>query len=511
MKKKMKKLKKQIKGITLIALVITIIVLLILAAVAINLTIGSNGIFTRTKDAVDRYELAAIEEKIKMEEVVGIIDSYIPGGTQGINYIKGIYAIENSEKEMKMDCIMELEGKLYRANLNVNRSENDMTVESATKMEKIEDIAMPLYIMLFNDENIGDIEFKVENEEEGYIIIRYKNTNYIITVEETEISNKASIDYYEGNIDQTPGELEGAGTEGSPYLIQSIEDLVAFSERSLNYSFSGEYISLDTDLDFNSDESYVSPYTTVFGDINRNDIIEPLKTELTTGRGFFPIAYDGNGFRGSFNGNNYIIKNLYMNDVINQSNADISLMEAYPVIGFGLFSRLNDGEIKNLKVTGNITSSLEYVGGIVGDCVGDSVIENCVNEVNITAVGSSSVGGITGGREYESFTILDCKNYGNISIVQDDNIPEEIKIGGIIGCTDSGRINNCINYGTIKSISDGTNLYKGDIYGKLGANGEKCITNCENMGTLEVETVSGQNSFTTYIGGIIGILYYRPM
>ena len=63
MKKKMKKLKKQIKGITLIALVITIIVLLILAAVAINLTIGSNGIFTRTKDAVDRYEIAAIEEK----------------------------------------------------------------------------------------------------------------------------------------------------------------------------------------------------------------------------------------------------------------------------------------------------------------------------------------------------------------------------------------------------------------------------------------------------------------
>ena len=33
------------KGITLIALIITVIVMLILAGVAINLTIGENGIF----------------------------------------------------------------------------------------------------------------------------------------------------------------------------------------------------------------------------------------------------------------------------------------------------------------------------------------------------------------------------------------------------------------------------------------------------------------------------------
>ena len=46
-------LKSKVKGITLIALVVTIIVLLILSAVAINLTIGSNGIFKRAKDSVD--------------------------------------------------------------------------------------------------------------------------------------------------------------------------------------------------------------------------------------------------------------------------------------------------------------------------------------------------------------------------------------------------------------------------------------------------------------------------
>ena len=63
------------KGITLIALVITIIVLIILAGVAINLTLGDNGIlkyaeFARTKyqNSVEKEanELAKIESYINM-------------------------------------------------------------------------------------------------------------------------------------------------------------------------------------------------------------------------------------------------------------------------------------------------------------------------------------------------------------------------------------------------------------------------------------------------------------
>ena len=58
MKKVNKKLKKQVKGITLVALVVTIIVLLILAGVAINFTIGDNGIFRKAQDATKIYENA---------------------------------------------------------------------------------------------------------------------------------------------------------------------------------------------------------------------------------------------------------------------------------------------------------------------------------------------------------------------------------------------------------------------------------------------------------------------
>ena len=58
------KLKKEVKGITLIVLVVTIIVLLILAGVAINLTIGNNGIFKRAGQATQEYTKSSEKEKI---------------------------------------------------------------------------------------------------------------------------------------------------------------------------------------------------------------------------------------------------------------------------------------------------------------------------------------------------------------------------------------------------------------------------------------------------------------
>ena len=54
---------KNMKGITLVSLVITIIVLIILAAVSINLTIGTDGIITRAKEAAENMEIAALEEQ----------------------------------------------------------------------------------------------------------------------------------------------------------------------------------------------------------------------------------------------------------------------------------------------------------------------------------------------------------------------------------------------------------------------------------------------------------------
>ena len=58
-------MKKQ-KGITLIALVVTIVILVILAGVAINLTLGENGIFTKAQYAKEQYEMAAVREELNL-------------------------------------------------------------------------------------------------------------------------------------------------------------------------------------------------------------------------------------------------------------------------------------------------------------------------------------------------------------------------------------------------------------------------------------------------------------
>ena len=65
----MKNVIKGNKAITLIALVITIVVLIILAAVLINLTLGENGLFTRSRLAKQKYEYAEAKEIVDLKLV----------------------------------------------------------------------------------------------------------------------------------------------------------------------------------------------------------------------------------------------------------------------------------------------------------------------------------------------------------------------------------------------------------------------------------------------------------
>ena len=55
------------RGITLISLVITIVVLIILAGVAINLTLGENGIFKKAQEAKKMQTIATAKEQIGLE------------------------------------------------------------------------------------------------------------------------------------------------------------------------------------------------------------------------------------------------------------------------------------------------------------------------------------------------------------------------------------------------------------------------------------------------------------
>ena len=78
-KSTIKEVKRQVKGITLIALVVTIIVLLILAGIALNLTIGQNGIFSRAQTAANTWRNAESNEQLAMGELEDWMAGYLEG------------------------------------------------------------------------------------------------------------------------------------------------------------------------------------------------------------------------------------------------------------------------------------------------------------------------------------------------------------------------------------------------------------------------------------------------
>lgn len=68
------------KGITLIALIITIVVLIILAGAALNIALGENGIFTKSKLAADTYTNAAANEAVELRKAENVIDDLTGNG-----------------------------------------------------------------------------------------------------------------------------------------------------------------------------------------------------------------------------------------------------------------------------------------------------------------------------------------------------------------------------------------------------------------------------------------------
>jgi len=74
---------KKSKGITLIALVITVVILIILAGVAVNLTVGENGIFSKAKYAREQYANEQAREETEIAKTTNEIDSYVSGSRAG--------------------------------------------------------------------------------------------------------------------------------------------------------------------------------------------------------------------------------------------------------------------------------------------------------------------------------------------------------------------------------------------------------------------------------------------
>ncbi len=178
-------------AITLIALVITIIILIILAGVSLNLALGENGIFSKSKTSVDKYEEQNVAEQLKLAVTENDLDNAKEDSkTYYYDFLqKEGYIGEDVQENM--------------AEVNTKK-----TVGQNTKRKYYLDKDGKLYVEIPNStqlkliEQIWNNSISQENEEEN----KEDTTEYISDTGRWVLDEKNAIVGYTGNLTQLTSE-----------------------------------------------------------------------------------------------------------------------------------------------------------------------------------------------------------------------------------------------------------------------------------------------------------------
>lgn len=216
-------------------------------------------------------------------------------------------------------------------------------------------------------------------------------------------------------------------------------------------------------------------------------------------KGWMPIGYWRNSdddlpFTGSYDGNDYFIRNL----TINLENVYL------PRYGFGLFGYIREAELRNVRLIDlNIIANMKTAG--LAGYSEDSTIDNCFVSGNIS--GTIEVGGLIGrgvGNE-----ISNCSFSGDVN--------GHFYVGGLIGINGmNSTVENCYTHGTVSGPEV--------VGGLVGNNSEYTLirnsgSNCDVSGGMDVGGLVGINGFHStiencystgeveggyFVGGLVG-------
>lgn len=266
--------------------------------------------------------------------------------------------------------------------------------------------------------------------------------------------------------------LEGKGTELTPYLIKTKEDLKEFHDNTV-LGLEVHY-SLEADLEWDGEWS--------------------------------PIGDYDNPFIGGFDGNGHKISGVEI--------TKFSKTQKF----YGMFSALNKAHVYDLDLgmTVDLTmlgNGTQYVvGGLAASSVNSSVTNVHINYDKcdiVTAQNNSSylyVGGIV---SYFATEAVNNQVYyaaisrssvtGNISVDLTDSDDVVDAEGGIVAIMDTGSyegimsVSNCAYYGDIRG-----GIYVGGIAADMATYGS--VVNCY----VESNTIGSYTSSFSYVGGVVG-------
>ena len=439
-------LKKRVKGITLLALVVTIIVLLILAGVAINLTVGDNGIFKKAENARNTWEMAIKNEQDEMNKASDIIDEVL--NKKAIEQVTdnnpGI--LEQDEMDMDVYIINSIEDLVFFAH-DVSNGNNyeGKTVKLGQSLD-------------FNSIKSYVDPYTTEYEKYGY---------------EGQLKNALTS----GEGFRPIGSLDGENCfegvfDGNNHIIYSLLINMTSDETVRGGLFSRNK-GIIKNLGVGNIDITIKSTNSLSGGIcgqSYNDIYNCFSTGniKVTGCGWTTIG----GICGGVNGESYVnIENCY---------------------------NLTNIEAENIKEDWG--SADIGCGGISGVNLGNVNINKCYNSGNIitnSGNNTSSVAGICGSMNGEG-TIKNCYNTGNISGTSNQT-KGDWYLGGIVAQMRGSEIKNCYNTGsTIANSINKVNLFIGGIVAIQVIN-DGIIDNVYNLGEIKLE-----NQNFVFIGGIIG-------
>jgi hypothetical protein len=263
----------------------------------------------------------------------------------------------------------------------------------------------------------------------------------------------------------------GEGTEGSPYEIADWRHL--------------DNVRQNLDANFR-----------LVSDLNEStagyDAV--ARPSANGGNGFDPIGDATTTFDGTFNGTGAVIANLSIDREGSQvglfgktgfgSVVENVTLEDVDVSGGNVFGGLageNDGTVKNVSVTGNVSGgeTSSAVAGLVGRNEGDGTVTNSSATGNVS--GGSRVGGLVG--KNSDGTVSDSSATSDITGTGSD-------VGGLVGDND-GTVSDSYATGDVSGPGP-------SIGGLVGIN-QKIVTRSYATGD-----VSGIGDSSEDIGGLVG-------
>lgn len=279
-------------------------------------------------------------------------------------------------------------------------------------------------------------------------------------------------------------ELEGAGSEASPYIIDNAEKFKGLSNTS------GMYYQLSRDLDFNGID--FTTISTFDGTLDGNG---KTISNLT-----FSVG-DGNG--GIFGTNNGTIKNLTVDGAtITKQSLFNGNTNGLAVIAGINGKTINNCIVKNSNIQVKITDE-GNIGLITGFNKGTGSVTECLVE------GASSISTLTGTNYKSCIGGLIGKSLGNVkysfvefcNIFYDNTTTTGANIGGLIGQQNTS-MEGCYAKTVININTSGSTI--GGLLGAYYITGTSTLNGCYAVGSITLSSNSTNNSLAGLIGNNTG-------